>query len=753
MNTRVHAWRGAAALRVFTVPILAAVLAPARAQDGDLPELREAPRQVVRLLGEGKWGEALGRIEGLARAHRFVPAQRWRDLLAGMAIGNRLREPHQQRVYLALLDVVAEEARAAALPAQDADSLQLLVLEQKAGVLEKLGDGPAAAEQYALAAARAPGNRAYGLLHLAVLRFLGADLPERARTALDAAPEPARGDERFASLQGLVALYLGDIDRAAGFYPAALDPAQVTSHTAELLGWGRYDELLWLTGHVERLPPASRRHAAKAHFELRRLEEAESILVGCILDEQAGLSEWNGCAEDLVQVHAARLTLAAAVQAWSRSLERCAINAEERRRRVLGVLWRLARQDRDAVAALEHQVEALEMGGGGARDPGRTVVGSLWARAAPELLQAERCEALASLHARAAAVAPDQVNRLDGRALYARIRLGQTADVTTTVEAAGSPPERARQQISQVLEMLPVDGHSAATAVILAETVLASGQTDAASFRAALALACATAAQGRYPECVAALARVEARYGQKGSSDPTARRSLGASLGRVLNSAASREDLLLALLQSGSPGMASCAVGELAGSSSAETIEALRTLLSGLPEEVRAEAGDAVAAIRARLADADRSRGPPPEAPYDEVAAGATVAQAWVDPDQTGESWMLLRGGGLLHLETPSGRWRRVEDCLRPHGVDCLERAVVVFLPGLVCLGTDQGLFVHRREPGTWDRLRVPGCRADGAIEALEAVEGGIRVFAMGADGTPLRADFDCGAWRWTLTP
>ena len=737
----------------FPTPPEASAEAPVSAAAARVPEplprgsFESIVRDAPALVREAPPGQGWTVFAAACREAPLPRTDLWQRLSSSMQ--GLVRGPAERHRCAEALLELRRRLDLAILPAADRAALRSLTFRERAAFLVP-GFPLEAAEENLLAACWTDSRAEQQALHVEVVRLLlcgdGAD--EAAAYLAVVAADLADAEQ----LRGVIALYRGDLAEAAACFPG-VRPAAADRYAGWLLSLGRAAEAEWLLRRVPAPSVWNLLAQATACVDQRRFAEGEALLLECLRRDDAPRSGWETAATELAKFHAARCSLPEASARLRAEADALSHHAAGRRARLLQALWRLDQEAHDPVQALRDALDEADLTAGSYRPPARQDLEALLRPALAGLLDEKRYAEAIDLCNQALAVAPGLRLQADVHRLVALQGLGRPAAAAAVLErlllATATGPVQARR----VLSLLTVSAPAANAAERLAQVVLDRPADDRAlSADVVLAQAYASAVLGQYDRTAGELERALALAATTGRSPEFQTAQARFWIAQCVDLAHDNPLLITALL------------GSAVDSVRQATLAVLRRRGSSAAAELLAQAHDldsprAVAALESALrssaADDEEAEADAPEGPQILPVLSRMLADGLVDQIamESGDPpciWIVEHGRFPFCVELGAADvLTRFESALRPFGDPLPVGRMVIFLHGLVWVGTDRGLFCYHRDAAAWDRLRLPGAALATPVAALAAVDGRLQVTWTAAPGRQIQGTFSLDSRLW----
>lgn len=736
--------------------------AAAGADCGVLPpwSIESLADDLAGLVAEPPAGEAWRPVEALCRNAALTPVEPWWRVLPSLR--HLLRRPADRRHAAEALGELRRRGEAADLPGAVRARLIGQICRERSALLAAALRPLEAAEEALAAVIWTDGRGEQQDLHAEVVRLLlSGDAAPEAWAYLDATGAAVQAE---VSLRGLVALYSGDLEAAAACYGQPT-PDSAGRHAGWLLQLGRAPEAEWLLRQVPALPPALRLTLAQACSEQQRFAECEALLTECLLAGEADRGTWERAAIELARFHAERASVQEAAARFRQELADLSHHAEDRRARILSVLARLAREAREPMATLHAAIAEADATGQAYRRSMRPLLDATGRRVGAGLLTERRYGELIELCNAIQCVSPGQGVPLAVWRFQALHGLGRSAAAEAVFARLRVAVETDPAQARPALDFIEVTSGTASAAERLAQAILdrhPGVPTLAAD--AALTLAYAAAALGRYEQAAGYLQHALAARGLPPQGADQARRLCRPWVVQSLRLAPDRREFGAVLLA-----CPSAALRTAAAENAGEQEAAEERVPDEAPPSAAPPAGGPTApplplagriveavsrALFGRVARAPLEAPPPPLPEAPAVAAPARWPYP-VEPCQPPRCWITAPGTfpRCVTLDAAGEHTTFDDAILRAFGEPLPSGHGVVFLHGLVWVGTDRGVFCYHRDADRWARLHLPGEPDETPVTTLEARDGMLIVGWTSAAGQAVRRAFVPASAAWTTPP
>lgn len=704
------------------------------------------------LVHDGPPGQGWAVFAAACRVGPLTPTDPWRRLSSAMQ--SLARSPEERRHCAAVLLELRRRVDLAVLSATDSDALRSLTFRDRVAFLR--AGAPVEAAEESLAAAGWTDSRAeqQALQVEAVRLFLCGDAVDEATACLAG----TTGLPEAESLRGVVALYRGDLATAAACF-TEISPDPAGRYADWLLSLGRAAEAEWLLRRVPTPSVWNRLAQAKACVEQRRFAAGEALLLECLRRDDAPRAAGETAAAELAAFHAARCSLPQASAQLRAEADALSHHRQAYHGRLLQALRRLAQEAHEPVAALRDALAETDLSAGGYRPASRQTLAALLQPALSRLLEERQYGAVIDLCNQVIAVAPGLRLQVDVHRLQALQGLGwgnaAEAVMARLLPTITADPAQARRALS----LLRGSAATASAAERLARVVL-DQQTAAPSpsADAAVAQAYASAVLGEYEETSRALERALALSAAAGRDPDMVSAQARFWTTQCLALAHRDPRLVAALLDGPSAPVRRAALEAMPGHGSPVPAE----LLAQLHDLDSPHAGAALeSALHDGAMDDDAAAADEPNGPQilpilTAMLAAGQVDQIALDTDGHPSVWIVEHGRFPFRAELGANDTvTRFDPALRPFGEPLPVGRKVVFLHGLVWVGTDRGLFCYHPAADSWDRLRLPGSNADTPVSALTAEDGRLQATWATASGRELQGTFslESGVWQTAAVP
>ena len=307
-----------------------------------------------------------------------------------------------------------------------------------------------------------------------------------------------------------------------------------------------------------------------------------------------------------------------------------------------------------------------------------------------------------------------------------------------------------------ILDRLVISDDTAAAAERLASMVLDGQPGPELASAAAVTLACAAAALGQYDRTVHELERALTLRSGSNQNAGTQADLCRPWVAQSLQLADDDEALSVAFLASPVAALrtATVALSSRPDTAAADPATAMPPMGAPPPAPVPAAGTTFATAIRRLLGRVLPSPVAPPLPPV--FAAGPETALAHptgdIEPGTPARRWVTSPGTfpRCITLD-PQGASTCFAEALRVFGEPPPVGHTVVFLQGLVWVGTDRGVLCYRRDADRWDRLHLPDMPADTPVTSLEARRGMLCVGWTSMAGEAQIGSYDPTGATWTV--
>lgn len=706
---------------------------------------------IVTLLRSRDTEQGLRALQTFCQeADLLSPYPQWRGFWHGIA--HYIREDKARHQFLEISAAFVRRIETADIPVGQRNTLINETRDCRVKVLRAAGDQAALAEELRLQSSVCHESRRPSILDQAVQAYLYADQPEQAETMLT--DQAAAFDER--SLQcyrALIALYRGD-ENVADLYPEDLSSSRCEQHGRLLLKTSRYEEVEWLASRAAKPTTDLRILVANACFEQGKFSDAEQRLEACFGDPRSDWRHVTAVTALLRKLYAARLTLDEHIERLRHDLARLGLNADDRRRRLLYLLWNLELEHRRFADALGHQLRELECTAytWGHRPPRFNE--SVWRQAVRELFDQQRYADLCELAETVVFVFPTESSKIDGVAVYAALE-------SHSPDRLAGPLNRLKQLVTKnaasaqrVLGQIPARKKAMGIKGELARLVPPEFRKDVHLNRTCLAqIAYQQAVEGEEKSAAQTLAELERTFGGEGSH-PQAFQRMRYAISRTAAVAMDGSDLLLELREAPVEHCPKIATTILQNRLAAASLTELEKRLGDeerLSMDLRHDIEQALDELTAqRQADA-----PSPEELqrlWDQVAPSSAAAQVIADPGRTGYGWVRRRNCFPVRIHARMGG---IDP--QTHEIEALVGRVptcndMAPSDGMVFFATDAGLLVYRGKQGRWGRLHIPGAEKDCDVYEV-VVDNSLLNVRWAHRGESRTAWFNVRHWDWQQHP